>query len=221
MANPAELLYNLFSQWNNSSSTPYLQREDDASLTNHRLAVKYLGEIDLMLKAMENEGARTRSFRNMYPRWVQTVFVYPNHWRDANYGAISDHSLDVLESLIGYFDSYVTQIDEQKFEDLKKYLDRVEEELLKDDSLDASVKASAQALIQNVRTVMDNYAVRGDFEFEQCLNNLLGNLAIITIRSQRKDTWKKILDDFIFPYTVNNLPGTELVTGGIINAITS
>lgn len=82
MANPAELLYNLFSQWDNPSSPPYRQRDDDASLTDHRLA-------------------------------------------------------------------------------------------------------------------------------------------LITIQSQRKDTWQKVLDDFVFPYIIGSLPSAALVTGGVINAITS
>ncbi|CAB0542979.1 hypothetical protein ACQX2R_04560 [Corynebacterium diphtheriae] len=221
MANPAELLYDLFSQWNNTSVSPYSQREDDALLTNHRLAVKYLGEIDLILTAMENEGKRTNGFRRMYSEWAKTVFVYPNHWRDSDYGGISDHAIDVLDNLVGYADDYVQQLDETKIDDLKTYLDQVEAELRDDDSLDKSVKASAQVLIQNLRTVIDNYTVRGDFEFEQCLNNLLGSLAIITLRSQRKDKWKKILDDFVFPYIVNNLPGAALISGGIISAITA
>lgn len=221
MANPAELLYNLFSQWDNPSSPPYHQRDDDASLTNHRLAVKYLAEINSILKAMETESRRTGSFRRMYPEWVKTVFVYPNHWRSSEYGGISNHSLDVLETLIDYADDYVQRVDQEKFDDLKKYLDRIEKELLDDSSLATSVKASTRALIQNIRTVIDQYAVRGDFEFEQCLNSLLGNLALITIQSQRKDTWEKVLDDFVFPYIIGSLPSAALVTGGVINAITS
>ena len=217
MANPAELLFNLLTSWNSSSSAANA-RKDSGSLENHRHAVRYLAEIDQILHSMENDGKRTNSFRRAYPEWVKTVFCYPKDWAHVETGPVSQSSRDVLEGLIDYADMYLPKVDEEKFDTLKAYLETVETALLEDDSLSDVVKSSCRSLIQNLRTIVDNYSVHGSFELDQCLQNLLGNLALITLRSRARSKWQTILNTFVFPYAVGSVPAIE--PGGIIHALT-
>lgn len=185
MANPAELLFDLLSSWQGGNS-PKTNRADDGSLTKHRLAVKYLEEIQLILKAMSSAGKRTAVFQRKIPEWAQTIFNYPNDWTSPNAGGINQADLDVLESLIDLVGEYVQPMDTGQFDSVKQYLEHVEKTLIEDESLDSVSVASCRAMIQNLRTVLDQYAVRGDFELNQCLQNLLGNLALITLKSNQK-----------------------------------
>jgi hypothetical protein len=53
---------------------------------------------------------------------------------------------------------------------------------------------------------MDDLTVIGDFEFGKAIERLLGVLATISLRSSQKDRWRKVLDLFVYPYAVGNLP---------------
>lgn len=215
MANPAELLFDIFTSWN-SNSAPFNAREDSDALPRHRLAVAHLNDIERLLDIMDSDDKRVSTYKNRFPQWVRIVFNYPRDWRH-NYGTIEDGAMESLENLIDVMDSYVPTMDEAKFDELKKYLDKVEEALHDDDSLSAAVKAGTMTLVHNLRTILDQYTVCGDLQLEQALERLLGNLAKVTLRSKHAARWRTLIDEFVFPYVVGQLP--ELPAGGLLSAV--
>lgn len=215
MANPAELLFDIFTSWNSASSTVKARRDSDA-LPRHRLAVMHLNDIERLLDIMENDGKRVSTYKKRFPQWVKIVFNYPFSWEGSS-GTINDEALESLENLIDTMSSYVPTMDEARFDELKVYLDKVEEALRDDDSLSAAVAAGTMTLVQNLRTILDQYTVCGDLQLEQALEHLLGNLAMVTLHSKHAARWRTLIDTFVFPYAVGQLP--ELPTGGLLSAV--
>lgn len=215
MANPAELLFDIFKSWN-SNSAPVKARNDSDALPRHRLAVAHLNDIERLLDIMHSDGKRVFTYKKRFPQWVKIVFNYPRDWQH-NYGTIEDGAMESLENLIDTMDSYVPKMDEARFDELKKYLDKVEKALHDDDSLSAAVTAGTMTLVQNLRTILDQYTVCGDLQLEQALERLLGNLAKVTLRSKHAARWRTLIDEFVFPYVVGQLP--ELPVGGLLSAV--
>lgn len=215
MANPAELLFDIFTSWNSAISTVKARNDSDA-LPRHRLAVTHLNDIERLLDIMASDGKRVSTYKMRFPQWVKIVFNYPHSW-EGNYGTIDGGALESLENLIDTMASYVPTMDEARFDELKVYLDKVEEALRDDDSLSAAVAAGTMTLVQNLRTILDQYTVCGDLQLEQALERLLGNLAKVTLHSKHATRWRKLIDEFVFPYAVGQLP--ELPAGGLLSAV--
>lgn len=211
MANPAELLLSVFEKWGNNAQNHHSTRDtrgDDEWLMEHRQCVKYLDQIEEILASMERSGKRVNTFKRQFPTWVQYTFNYRSNWNAPDPG-IDDHPRDILENLIDAANEFVPALEEDKFEELKKYLDTVQETLRKDTSLSQAVKDATGVMIENIRTLIDAYTVVGDFELDRALKTLLGSLAFVSAQSRHRDWWKKVLDDFVFPYTVNQAPGID------------
>lgn len=220
MANPAELLNAFLSSiWAHDTVTSpaSFTRQDDDSLTRHRLCVGYLSQIEEILEAMEKAGQRTTIYRKNFTQWSRTVFNFPNDWNKVDPGC-PEGAKDVLGLLADAMDSYVPKLDEEKLDELEKYLDTVDQELRNDESLSSPVRDGALAFVENLRTLIDSYTVIGDFELERALQTLLGNLAIITLRSQHKSGWKNLIDNFMIPYATDQLP--SLPVGDVFSSIT-
>lgn len=212
MANPAELLYSVFLTWNERSKTSVAAsstRKDSNSMETHRQAVKYLNEIEEILTLMKSAGKRVDSAIRMFPTWVKAVFLYPESWRTGDPG-VSGHAMDVLYSLLDPMDEFVPALNADRFDELSKYLDRVREALNEDKDLNPTVRASVLASVENLKTMLDNHKVAGDYRIEQALKALLGNLALITAQSKRRNIWTVILNAFFIPYAVNQLSSLSL-----------
>lgn len=212
MANPAELLHDVFSEWDSeakSGISARASRADDGVLTLHRRCVGYLDQIEDVLEAMGRAGKRVSAYQKQFPVWVKTVFNYGGNWASTE-SPISDFALDILDNLIEAMEPFVPVLDVDRFEDLKQYLKVVQEELQEDESLASGVKRGAQVLVENILTLVDSYKVVGDLELEQALKSLLGSLALVTVQSSKKQRWRDIISDFFIPYSVNQAPGLEI-----------
>lgn len=208
MANPAELLFNQFSQWNAPGKTALSARSDNDDLALHRRAVQNLNDIRSLLLAMENAGKRVGVWKRAFPRWTRIIFWYPGNWSGGSAG-IEQKDLDDLETLIDAVDPFVTKLDESAFEKFRNYLDEIEEALREDDSLDAHFKESVRIAVRNVREAFDQFTTVGDYRTDEALKSLLAQIALVMVKSQNKNKWEKILNGWIFPYAVNQLPGLE------------
>ncbi|WP_139024455.1 hypothetical protein [Corynebacterium nuruki] len=147
-----------------------------------------------------------KNYRTYFPLWTRTVFNFPNSWQGTSSGGINVEQIRHLENLIDLLDDFVERIDPAKFEALSTYLTLVEKTLDEDESLPDSVKRSARAMITHLRGCMEDFAIVGDFDFEKALERLIGVLAQVGLRSEKKDEWSKVMGLFVFPYMVNNLP---------------
>lgn len=220
MANPAELLFNQFTEWRASDKTALSARPDTDDLALHRRAIQNLNDIRSLLLAMENAGKRVGVWKRAFPRWTRIIFCYPGSWRGGGSGGIQQKDLDDLETLIDAVDPFVTKLDESAFEKFRSYLDEVEEALEEDDSLDEHFKESVRVAVRNVREAFDRFTTVGDYRTDEALKSLLAQIALVMVRSQNKNKWEKILNRWIFPYAVNQLPGLE-PGEGLLNMLMS
>ncbi|MEY8209106.1 hypothetical protein [Corynebacterium sp. MNWGS58] len=209
MANPAEILFNQFNEWRKDQSASSL-RKDTRSLQRHRIMVGHLNDVEKLLSVMEKDGKRVQSFRKYFPVWSRFLFAYPDGWSISSNTLISVTDLDALDMLIDPIDSYCLHADEEKFDDLKAYLDRVKQALDDDETLPSTVKLSTRTLVENLVTIIDSYAIYGDVRLDDALQRLLGNLAMVAMQSKKSDIWRKILDRFVFPWLANQLPGLPM-----------
>ncbi|MCT1634999.1 hypothetical protein M3B03_04690 [Corynebacterium pseudodiphtheriticum] len=209
MANPAEILFNQFNEWRKDQSANSL-RKDTESLQHHRIMVGHLNDVEKLLTVMEKDGKRVQSFRKYFPVWSQFLFAYPDGWGISSSSLISVTDLDALDMLIDPIDGYCLHADEEKFDDLRAYLDRVKQALDDDETLPSTVKLSTRTLVENLVTVIDSYATYGDVRLDDALQRLLGNLAMVAMQSKKTDVWRKILDRFVFPWLANQLPGLPM-----------
>ena len=218
MANPAELLFNQFTEWNKPAESAQKARKDTPDLAIHRRAIHNLNDINHLLRHMENEGKRVRVYKEAFPRWVKTVFNYPDYWQGSKSAAIVQKDIDYLENLIDVLDPFVPKLDAGSFEGVRSHLEQIESLLNEDDSLDPLSRESAREVVANVREAIDNFEIFGDFRTEKLLQLLLGQLAVLTLRSSRREKWKTVLNGFVIPYLVAQLP--SLSQSGIVEAIT-
>lgn len=220
MANPAELLFNQFTEWRAPDETAQSARPDTDDLALHRRAIQNLNDIRSLLLAMENAGKRVGVWKRAFPRWARIIFCYPGSWQRGGTGSIDQKDLDDLETLIDAVDPFVTKLDESAFEKFRSYLDEVEEALEEDDSLDEHFKESVRVAVRNVREAFDRFTTVGDYRTDEALKSLLAQIALVMVRSQNKNKWEKILNRWIFPYAVNQLPGLE-PGEGLLNMLMS
>lgn len=208
MANPAELLHDLFVRWNSDSGTAEYGRQDPG-LAQHRHAVRYLSEIEELIDVAERDGKRVGAYQRYFPVWVKTVFNFPRNWKGPDTGKITQNQIDILGNLIDLLDGYVVAPDHSKFLDLRTYLEFVGKNLAEDDSLSPDVRESAGTVIAHLLGCIDDLTVVGDFEFAKAIERLLGVLATVALRSKQKKRWRTVLDLFVYPYAVGNLPSLE------------
>lgn len=220
MANPAELLFNQFTEWRDSNKTATAARLDTDDLALHRRAVQNLNDIRSLLLAMENAGRRVGVWKRAFHRWTWIIFCYPDSWQRGGTGGIDQKDLDDLETLIDAMDPFVTKIDESAFESFRNYLDEVEEALREDDSLDEHFKESVRIAVRNVREAFDQFTTVGDYRTDEALKTLLAQIALVMVRSQKKNKWETILNGWFFPYAVNQLPDLES-GAGLLNMLMS
>lgn len=212
MANPAELLLDIFSKWDTARKSDLSAQEsraDTESLRDHRFAIGYLNQIDELLNAMDSAGKRVGPYRRQFPVWVQHTFNYGRVWTHKDPGT-PKHAFDVLEGLIDALAPFVPVLEPKHFETLKEYLHTVRETLNEDDSIPRGTKQGALVLVENLLTLIDSYNVVGDFEIERTLQSLLGSLAWAATQSSKRERWRDILTGFFIPYATSQVPGFEI-----------
>lgn len=153
------------------------------------------------------------AYRSYFPHWVKTVFRYPHGWELSGSGEIDIEQIRHLDTLVDIIGDFVQEADPDKFEDLSAYLKLVETALTEDTSLPLSVLAPARAALANLRGCIDAYEVVGAFDFAKGVERLLGALAMVAISSNEKARWRKLINAFVVPYAVNNLPGLAAGAG--------
>lgn len=225
MANPAELLLDMFYKWRNAQITAE-QSRNDQDFKNHRAAMKYLIEIEELLPVLNENGTRTAVFERFVPQWSAIILSYPRGWRDVHSGAIDQVPLDQLEALVGYLDLVVIPTDPSKFALLDLYLDAVLIALDDDETLPAQAKNQVRAIIKNIRHCMLNFSVVGDYEFSKAIDQLFASLSSIVMKSQKKERWSNWEDRFVWPFAYDVVKigigyGLAIIGGGGLPAITA
>lgn len=86
MTNPAELLFNQFTEWNNPKTSAISARNDVEDLAYHRRALHNLNDIRHLLGLMKNAGKRVGVYERAFPQWAKTIFNYPHSWQGTQTG---------------------------------------------------------------------------------------------------------------------------------------
>lgn len=218
MANPADLLLEVFERWNKNQGHVHKVRADNDTLDTHRYALRYLDQIEILIDELEAQGKRVRYHRHYLSAWVQTVFNYPKAWDSSNVPAnIDARQLQQLESLANDLDSLVPRIAPDKVEQLKNYLNLVIETLAEDDSLSEEVKRQAAAVVDHVKTVLDQLDQAGELELQNALDNLLGILVRVGASSKNRERWTDVLNQFVWPFLMGNF--TALTSAPLISLL--
>ena len=157
MANPAKILFNQFNEWYKDDWAKSV-RKDSKSLAQHRIMARHLDDLIAM---MASDGKRVSVYQRHFPAWARFLFAYSGGWETGSKNLLSYSSLEHLETLIEYCDGYCLRADEEKFDDLKAYLDRVKQALDDDETLPSTVKLSTRTLVENLVTIIDSYAIYG------------------------------------------------------------
>lgn len=208
MANPAELLLQIFESWHKANA-PARDARKDESLVQHFQAARLVEEIEELLDVLDSLGKNTSVYREYLPAWKKTIFNYPSSWTAGHTGKIDKTQRQFLVTLIDQIDGVVPKPEPARVELLHGYLNQVLEDLAEDESLPKAVRDSAIAVTNNLLGCIDDLNVLGDFAFSQAYERLLGCLASVALQSERKTMWKAVLDGLIYPYAVNNLPELE------------
>lgn len=217
MANPAELLYDIFDSWHDTTKKTHSAR-NDSDLQEHMYAAKLLLQVEASLEILEKAGKNVRTHQRYVPEWRKMLFNYRRSWTGDS-AQTRGPNLDMLGAAIEVVGMAVEEPDPEKIEKLVTYLSDVKEKLSEDDSLPKYIRLSAEATVDNILGAIKDGGVVNSYEFSQQIEQLLGTLATIALRSKRTDMWKGVLNAFVYPYAVSQLPGLpvsetyELVKG--------
>lgn len=211
MANPAELLWQTFEQWHKPG--PQSNARDtraDHTLAAHRMAVRQLDAIDALLGQLESAGRNTSVYRRHFPNWVRIVFNYPNNWIGNGSANIDQNARDHLSTLADVLSTVVPKAAIEKFDELRTFLDGLEEAIEQDESLPQDAKAYARVTIRGVRQSLDNYATEGDYRLQEVLEQLLGMLVRVAAKSRNRERFQWFFTNFVYPFVVNQAPALPI-----------
>lgn len=215
MANPAELLLEIFESWNTSKAPVKSARDDNAEMSQHRLALRLLDQIDMQISVLEAKGKRVRYHKHYFPQWVQTVFNYPRDWNSQQvHSTIDARQLQQLESLANDLDDAVPRADPQLLGQLSEYLVDLLEGLDEDKSLDETVKTYARSVVTHLQDVIANLDKVGELELELELERLIGTLLRVTAASNDPGKWRAKFSSFVWPFAKD--AAISLTTTGIL-----
>lgn len=223
MANPANLLLDIFESWNNPGLNTKSARSDN-DLVIHRRAMGYIGEIEQILDLLDAEEVNTSVYRRYLIQWVAIIMNYPNSWT-STMGEIDRVSLDHLVNLANQSRDVVPEVDTEQFALLDAYLEAVEFALANDSSLPKFSKIHVRTVVSNIRTAMDNITVVGDFEFQTLIHLLFSLLASSAARSQQRERWDRWHEHFVWPFVYDSVKFSagygiaQLQAAGVFNAL--
>lgn len=204
MANPAQLLHEIFVSWNHADKSAQKARGvNGTNWDTHTRAVRFLDEIAEILRLLESHGRNMRVARETMPTWYQTVFVFNYGWSGANTGAIDQRALDNLEQLAERLQDVVPEVAAGGIEQINQYIDLVRKTVLADTSLPTELRSHINDVVDHVRWCTDNYAIAGDFSLQDAVERLSGAIVRGYATSGEKSKWKDVLDKFVWPFTVN------------------
>ncbi len=201
MANPATLLHQQLSKWNQINQTADQARQPalDQWVTQ-RLMVRHLDAIDEMLRTLEANGRNVGVYRRTFPAWCQAVFVFPQGWSAGNSGGINEQHLGHLETLAERLDGELPVADDDGLERLSGYLVDVRQLLSEDGSLPSDLRDHIAQVVTHVEWCISNYAIAGDFEVRVASERLIAVLAEGRTQSGDKKLWDGLLTRFAWPF---------------------
>ena len=209
MANPAELLHRQFIEWNTataSGSAKDQRNPDGNSWLAHRMAVRHLEDIELLLDEMSAAGRDFPVYRRHIPDWYNAIFCFPKGWTTQGTGHIRPVLIDHLETLSSLLGHYVPTVKENGLDQIRAHADSVRSLLVSDDEIPEELRLHAAEVINHLLWCVDNYSIVGDFRLQDALERLNATLLRVvstTTQEKREKMWGPVMTNFIWPFTTN------------------
>lgn len=223
MANPAEALHKILSDWLHSENKAiYLQREkgkgtNSEVMKRHRMAMLHLCEIEELVRGMDKSESRAASYARSIDDWTKWILAYPHDWHAApkeSYPGLSDlRSLDMLDLLAQHLEILVPTVTDSDRATYSEIINQIAESLGQDDSLPTELRQHVHLLISQARHCLEEYQIVGDFALRSAIDRLTAAVTAAANQSKKPDLWQTFKDRYLWSTAVGlttGAPGTAL-----------
>lgn len=196
MANPAELLHQVLTNWQGSKQS--------ANTADHRIAIRHLDAIEELLDQMDNAQIRTDVYRRYFKKWATLTLRHPHDWQKQESNKhVDSTALDHLLNLSDWFRGFVPSVATDGLDSLRGFVESAQTVITEDDSLDPALKRHVQRVIDHLTWCIEEYARVGDFELREAVDRLIAAMVTTAARSKHQGQWRDVLNTFVYPFTVN------------------
>ncbi|MFR9773776.1 hypothetical protein [Nocardia sp. SC052] len=151
------------------------------------------------------DGTSVAVWQRQIPAWTHYVLNYPSSWA-SNAPAFDPHVLDHLETLSGHLRRIVPPVPEATLEQLRETLNDLLKLLGDDTTIPAHLRAYLATLANHMRTVLDEYRIRGDYEVRMAVEILFATVSRAANASQSegetRQRWRDMAARFVIPVVV-------------------
>lgn len=199
MANPAQLLHQLLTEWRGSANF--------ANPREQRIAVRHLDAIAALLDEMDAAGLRTELFRRYFDKWVGLTLHHPHEWQTQATGKLRDNTaLEHLEHLADRLDGIAPQLADGGLDQVRAIADSAKALVEEEDSLDPLLRQHVLQVIAHVHWCVENYAAVGDFDLREAVERLMSTMLRTgaTLKDDEKvSKWRAWMGGFVYPFATS------------------
>lgn len=207
MANPAELLHNILSEWVQPADKQIHSfrglHKADATMKKHRQAIVLIEEIEQILAGMTLTERRRSSIERNLERWTRWVFAYPHNWTatplQSNASLADQNALDALDLVAELLDSHVPKIDEARRNTYLESINEILVALASDESLPAELKQHIYTVAAHTRQCIEEYEMNGDFALQASVERLAASIQTAISVTKDPGVWQNFRDKFVYP----------------------
>ncbi|MFE4835201.1 hypothetical protein ACFRAU_11040 [Arthrobacter sp. NPDC056691] len=207
MANPAELLHQILSDWVQEPTKPiYSSRgihDDESLMQRHRRAIRLIDEIDQIVSGMDLPGSRRDSIQRNLAKWTKWVFAYPHNWLqvpDKGYPNLWDQdALDALDLVAHLLENQVPKVDEASRDSYLTTINEVITALGADETLPADLRKHIYIIAAHARHCLEDYEMTGDFALQAAVERLATAVQMAMSFTKSEGAWSKFRDKLFFP----------------------
>lgn len=218
MANPAEALHNILTEWRQDRTKQiYIHRGtaasgSDADMRKHRQAIALINEIDQILTSIERPDHRKAAHERTLGRLTKWVMAYPHDWLLApkdGYPNLDDQgTLDYLDSIATLLENYVRTFSDAERDGFADILNGVVKSLAEDDSLPVDLRRHLHLLISEARRCVEEYEIVGDFALQAAMERLSAAVSTATKVTKHPGKWSSFMDKYVWPSAVGITVGS-------------
>lgn len=215
MTNPALLLHTILSDWiNPEDKAIYLHRNlgvgpgRDAAFAEHRLAMRHLSNLEEIIGTMKAGGEDVEHLERALQKWTMWILAYPHDWEQKpkeKSSSITDRGpLDVLKQFGRELARFQPRYGEVTRQHYSEAITAAEEALAEDGSLPPQMRQYLRDVLTHARTVLSDYAIRGDFDLQVALERLMLAVQLARETSQEPKRWESVKEKLVWP-TISGL----------------
>lgn len=204
MTNPAQLLHETLVRWSGDNQhaaqdSRGLSNLDGLAMTEHRIAMKQLSQIEELLASLAAVGRRVEMYQRNLPQWQAMIMAYPWGWTSAQ-PPFDKNSLDMLAALVDRLEDFVPSTTEADRTTLTDLVNDVFAVLDEDVSLPADLRRHVWLVANHARACLDEFAKLGDFELQAAIDRLLVAINVVVNEPHTSGKWTTVRERFVYPF---------------------